>query len=225
MSDGGESIGVRHPTRGDGQLRGVAAAVWRRADGSRSVEELAAAIGVEVSTVWAALDELGDAELLTERVGPPAGVHESVHREVSFGEAAVSSPDAAAQLEAQFDADAAKGEQDVKLPQADANRRQQAEARQDAEEGAAHADALTRLEGRPDDGAPAASHEETEAHAAESRAKSERLAAEVDESEQARAEAAEALDDNLAHAAEEHKKSERNADDVLASAESRKSAD
>lgn len=191
MSDGGESIGLRHPTRGEVQLRGVAAAVWRQADGSRSVEELATAVNADASAVWAALDELGDADLLTERAAPPAGVHESVQREVVFtGEAAAGEASDAAKLEAQFDADAAKGEQDIKLPQAEQRRKQAEEARQDAEEKSAETDALAQLDSRGDgDGDDdatvliAAHPAEAEAQAAESQAKQERLAAEVDERE------------------------------------------
>jgi hypothetical protein len=189
VSDGGESIGLRHPTRGEVQLRGVAAAVWRQADGSRSVEELATAVNADASAVWAALDELGDADLLTERAAPPAGVHESVQREVVFtGEAAAGEANDAAKLEAQFDADAAKGEQDIKLPQAEQRRKQAEEARQDAEEKSAETDALAQLDSRGDgdDDATvliAAHPAEAEAQAAESQAKQERLAAEVDERE------------------------------------------
>lgn len=187
MSDGGESIGLRHPNRGEVQLRGVAAAVWRQADGSRSVEELATAVNADVRAVWAALDELGDADLLVERAAPPAGVHESVQREVVFtGEAAAGEADTAT-LEAQFDADAAKVERDILLPEAEQRRKQHQEAQQDAAESAAHSDALAQLDDRADDDAATVLIEahpaEAEAQAAESRAKQERLAAEVAESE------------------------------------------
>jgi hypothetical protein len=187
VSDGGESIGLRHPNRGEVQLRGVAAAVWRQADGSRSVEELATAVNADVRAVWAALDELGDADLLVERAAPPAGVHESVQREVVFtGEAAAGEADTAT-LEAQFDADAAKVERDILLPEAEQRRKQHQEAQQDAAESAAHSDALAQLDDRADDDAATVLIEahpaEAEAQAAESRAKQERLAAEVAESE------------------------------------------
>ena len=39
VTDGEAGITLRHPTRGEVQLRGVAAAVWRQADGARSVRD------------------------------------------------------------------------------------------------------------------------------------------------------------------------------------------
>lgn len=152
VTDGEAGITLRHPTRGEVQLRGVAAAVWRQADGARSVEELAAAVNADVSAVWAALDELGDAELLSERVAPPAGIHENVRREVVFAEdaAAAADPDAAAKLEAQFDAEAARGEAELKVPQAEERRKQHQEATKDAEQQAASEAALAALDSRSD---------------------------------------------------------------------------
>src|SRR5688572_20441876 len=82
VSGGGAELSLKHPQRGEIQLRGVAAAVWQQADGSRSVDELARAVGAEPDAVWAALDALGDADLLVERVAPPEGLHEAVQREV-----------------------------------------------------------------------------------------------------------------------------------------------
>ena len=146
VSDGEAGITLRHPQRGEVQLRGVAAAVWRNADGARSVAELAAAAGAEESSVWAALDELGDADLLSERVAAPAGIHENVRREVVFASDATDA-DAAGKLEAQFDAEAAKGGVEIELPQAEERRKQQ-EAAQDAEEQAASEAALAALDSR-----------------------------------------------------------------------------
>jgi len=187
VTDGDAGITLRHATRGEVQLSGVAAAVWRQADGARSVEELAAAVNADVSAVWAALDELGDADLLSERVGPPAGIHENVRREVVFTQDAALSadPDAAGKLEAQFDADAAKGESELKVPQAEERRKQHQEAAQDAEEQAASAAALAALDSRSEsaDGVmvPDAAPAELQEHAAEEKQKSDRLAAEVAE--------------------------------------------
>jgi hypothetical protein len=148
VTDGEAGITLRHPTRGEVQLRGVAAAVWRQADGARSVDELAAAVNADASAVWAALDELGDADLLSERVAPPAGIHENVQREVVFTQDAALSadPDAASKLEAQFDADAADAE--LVVPEAEERRKQIQEAAQDAEEQAASDATLAALDSR-----------------------------------------------------------------------------
>ena len=150
--DGEDGLTLRHPQRGEVQLRGVAAAVWRHLDGARSPGELAAAVGAEADAVWAALDELGDAELLTGRVTPPAGVHENVRREVVFVAETVAASDAegAAKLEAQFDAGAAKADQDIVLPQAEERRKQQ-EAARATEEAAAAAVAMAEFDSRPED--------------------------------------------------------------------------
>lgn len=149
VSDGEEGVTLRHPQRGEVQLRGVAAAVWRQADGARSVEELAAAVNAEVSSVWAALDELGDADLLSERVGPPTGIHENVRREVVFtGQANAD----AGTLEQQFDASAAATEKiEIPQPARDVAAR---EAAEDAAESAAHHDTLAALEDHLDGEAP-----------------------------------------------------------------------
>jgi len=150
VTDGEAGITLRHPTRGEVQLRGVAAGVWRQADGTRSVEELAAAVNADASAVWAALDELGDAELLSERVGPPTGIHENVQREVVFTQDAAGSadPDAASKLEAKFDADAAKGDAELVVPEVEERRKQIQEAAQDAEEQAASDATLAALDSR-----------------------------------------------------------------------------
>ncbi len=154
VADGEEGLTLRHPRRGEVQLRGVAATVWRHIDGARSPEELATALGAEADAVWAALDELGDAELLTERVTPPEGIHENVRREVVFASETVSSGDAelAGTLEAQFDAEAARDAADIELPQAEEHRAQQ-EAAREAEAAAAAAAAMSALDSRPDDAA------------------------------------------------------------------------
>lgn len=63
---------LRHAQREVVRLTGVAAAVWRHADGLRSVDALAALVGAEVDAVWRALDELAEAELVVARVAMPA---------------------------------------------------------------------------------------------------------------------------------------------------------
>ena len=73
---------LRHAQREALQLSGVAAAVWRHADGLRSVDELAELVGTEVDKVWLALDELADAELVVARVAPPAASRGLSRREV-----------------------------------------------------------------------------------------------------------------------------------------------
>lgn len=50
----------------------VAYAVWRLADGSRSIETLAGDAGMSVKECWAALDRLADQNALSERVAPPS---------------------------------------------------------------------------------------------------------------------------------------------------------
>lgn len=50
----------------------VAYAVWRLADGSRSIKMLAGDAGVSVKECWAALDRLADQNALSERVAPPS---------------------------------------------------------------------------------------------------------------------------------------------------------
>lgn len=138
VSGGGAEVTLRHPQRGEIRLRGVAAAVWQQADGTRSVEDLAAAVGADVGAVWAALDELGDADLLTERVGPPAGIHEAVLREVTIvGDAGEAGRE---HLEAQFDRAAEQLPADAGAGAAAAST-----GLNDAVE-AAHGDALAELE-------------------------------------------------------------------------------
>lgn len=73
---------LRHAEREALQLSGVAAAVWRQADGLLSVDELAALVGADVDSVWLALDELADAELMVARVAPPAASRGMSRREV-----------------------------------------------------------------------------------------------------------------------------------------------
>lgn len=73
---------LRHAEREAVQLTGVAAAVWRHADGLRSVDELAEVVGAEVDAVWLALDELADAELVVSRVAPPVASRGLSRREV-----------------------------------------------------------------------------------------------------------------------------------------------
>tara|TARA_B100000508_G_scaffold138671_1_gene135231 strand:- start:5037 stop:5666 length:630 start_codon:yes stop_codon:yes gene_type:complete len=50
----------------------VAYAVWRLADGSRSIETLAGDAGISVKECWTALDRLADQNALSERVTPPS---------------------------------------------------------------------------------------------------------------------------------------------------------
>ncbi|KZY96994.1 MULTISPECIES: hypothetical protein [Thalassolituus] len=50
----------------------VAYAVWRLADGSRSIETLAGDAGISVKECWTALDRLADQNALSERVAPPS---------------------------------------------------------------------------------------------------------------------------------------------------------
>lgn len=73
---------LRHPQREAVVLSGVAAAVWRGADGLRSVDDLARQVGAPVDAVWQALDELADAELMVARVAPPAASRGFSRREV-----------------------------------------------------------------------------------------------------------------------------------------------
>jgi hypothetical protein len=57
-------------------LEPLAVRIWKLADGTRSVDDIVGALDeatVDVDAVWAALDALGDAGLLQERAGPPAG--------------------------------------------------------------------------------------------------------------------------------------------------------
>jgi Coenzyme PQQ synthesis protein D (PqqD) len=60
------------------RLDALAAQVWRRADGTRSVAEIARllheelAVTVDDETVWAALDRLSDCDLVAGRITPPA---------------------------------------------------------------------------------------------------------------------------------------------------------
>ena len=75
----GTSLVVRAPGGAEHRLTPVAAAVWAAADGSRTVDELAAVASdrvgcrVDRETVFTALDGLADAGLLVARVAPPAG--------------------------------------------------------------------------------------------------------------------------------------------------------
>ncbi len=61
-------------------LSRTAAFIWRHCDGQTSVARLAALLAQEVkgpvepAVVWLALDRLGKARLLRERVAPPAGL-------------------------------------------------------------------------------------------------------------------------------------------------------
>ena len=82
VEESGTELVLRHPAREALQLTGVAAAVWRHADGLRSVDELARHVGAEVDAVWLALDELADAELVVARVAPPAASRGLSRREV-----------------------------------------------------------------------------------------------------------------------------------------------
>ena len=50
----------------------VAYAMWRLADGSRSIETLAGDAGISVKECWTALDRLADQNALSERVTPPS---------------------------------------------------------------------------------------------------------------------------------------------------------
>ena len=50
----------------------VAYAMWRLADGSRSIETLAGDAGISVKECWTALDRLADQNALSERVAPPS---------------------------------------------------------------------------------------------------------------------------------------------------------
>ena len=50
----------------------LAYAVWRLADGSRSIETLAGDAGISVKECWTALDRLADQNALSERVAPPS---------------------------------------------------------------------------------------------------------------------------------------------------------
>lgn len=82
VEESGSGLVLRHASRAAVQLTGVAAAVWRRADGLRSVDELARSVGVEVDAVWRALDELADAELVVASVVSPAAGRGVARREV-----------------------------------------------------------------------------------------------------------------------------------------------
>ena len=69
-------------------LNPPAAVVFKHCDGTRSVAELARILHQELGTpadrdcVWLALDRLGDARLLTERVRRPAGAGRLSRREL-----------------------------------------------------------------------------------------------------------------------------------------------
>jgi flagellar biosynthesis GTPase FlhF len=60
------------------ELHAVTAAVWRHADGQRTVAELAELVAQQLGMaadedlIWAALDRLADARLLAARLAPPA---------------------------------------------------------------------------------------------------------------------------------------------------------
>ncbi len=47
--------------------------IWRAADGTQAPAELAERLELPQATVWAALDDLADADLLVARVSPPGG--------------------------------------------------------------------------------------------------------------------------------------------------------
>ena len=72
-------------------LNKTAAFIWRRCDGQTSVHELSALLAkefggeVEEDAVWHGLDRLGRADLLEERVVPPAGVALSRRRAAKLG--------------------------------------------------------------------------------------------------------------------------------------------
>jgi hypothetical protein len=109
---------LRHRQREALQLSGVAAAVWRHADGLLSVDELAVLVGAEVDAVWLALDELADAELVVARVAPPAASRGMSRRDVLSMAAggAVTAGLAPVVSAATTDATQAKKEQEKKLP-------------------------------------------------------------------------------------------------------------
>lgn len=69
-------------------LNRTAALVWKHCDGHRAVAEIAGLIGKDLNTtvdegaVWLAVERLGKAHLLEERVTPPAGSPRLTRREV-----------------------------------------------------------------------------------------------------------------------------------------------
>lgn len=69
-------------------LNRTAAFIWRHCDGQTTVAEMAALLQEELkypvdeAVVWLALDRLGRAHLLRERVAPPAGAAGPSRREV-----------------------------------------------------------------------------------------------------------------------------------------------
>lgn len=69
-------------------LNQTAATAWKHCDGNKSVAEIASAmesdlnVGVDESTVWLAVDQLGKANLLEARVTPPAGTATMSRREM-----------------------------------------------------------------------------------------------------------------------------------------------
>lgn len=56
-------------------LTNFAASVWLACDGETSIQEIAEALESPISAVWAALDQLADVRLITERLSPPAASH------------------------------------------------------------------------------------------------------------------------------------------------------
>lgn len=68
-------------------LNPLAARVYDLADGTRTVEEIVGEArkvdaSIDTAAVWAALDALADASLLTERVAPPAGDFSPARRDL-----------------------------------------------------------------------------------------------------------------------------------------------
>jgi hypothetical protein len=68
-------------------LNQTAALIWKYCDGQKSVGDIAALVGKDVNstvdeaTIWLAVDQLGKANLLEERVIRPAGIPRVTRRE------------------------------------------------------------------------------------------------------------------------------------------------
>lgn len=87
-------------TGSEHELQPLAACVWKNADGSTSVDDLAALARtqfgpvVDLDQVWAALDSLSGAQLLESRIAPPAGAQRvgrrTLLRQVASGSVAAA---------------------------------------------------------------------------------------------------------------------------------------
>ena len=83
------TTGVAH------RLHPMTACVWRHADGTRTVADLLAVVQAEQApkadeeAIWLALDALADADLLEERIAPPAGLRRISRRDLIKRAAAV----------------------------------------------------------------------------------------------------------------------------------------